>query len=77
VNDQQAIDKIYDLLDEVEKMFLLMKARQSERYWPLQEQHMNVSVVSDKVWYYTTYKNADTTPTIDDNDVIDQGDLFE
>ena len=77
MNDQQAIDKIYDLLDEVEKMFLLMKARQSERYWPRQEQHMNVSVVSDKVWHYTTYKNADTTPTIDDNDVIDQGDLFE
>ena len=77
MNDQQAIDKIYDLLDDVEKMFLLMKARQSERYWPLQEQHMNVSVVSDKVWHHTTYKNADTMPTIEDNDVIDQGDFFE
>ena len=77
MNDQQAIDKIYDLLDDVEKMFLLMKARQSERYWPLQEQHMNASVVSDKVWHYTTYKNADTMPIIEDNDVIDQGDFFE
>jgi len=76
MTDQETIDRIYDALDGVEKLFLLLKARQSERYWPLQDQHMSVSVVSDQVWHHTTYKNADTTPIVDGDDVLDEGDVF-
>ena len=76
MTDQDTIDRIHDALDGVEKLFLLLKARQSERYWQLQDQHMSVSVVSDQVWHHTSYQNADTTPIIDGDDVLDEGDVF-
>ena len=76
MTDQDTIDRIHDALDGVEKLFLLLKARQSERYWQLQDQHMSVSVVSDQVWHHTSYSRADTTPIVDGDDVLDEGDVF-
>ena len=76
MTDQDTIDRIHDALDGVEKLFLLLKARQSERYWQLQDQHMSLTVITDRVWHHTSYSHADTTPIVDGDDVLDEGDQF-
>lgn len=76
MTDQDTIDRIYDALDGVEKLFLLLKARQSERYYTLHDENMKLTVISDRVWHHTSYSHADTTPIVDGDDVLDEGDDF-
>lgn len=75
MTDQDKIDRIYDALSATEAMFLELR-QSSERYGELRMQHARLSVLNDEVWKLTSYCNADTTPIIDGDDVLDDGDVF-
>ena len=75
MTDQDKIDRIYDALSATEAMFLELR-QSSWRYEELRDQHIQLSVINDQVWPQTTYSNADTTPIVDGDDVLDDGDVF-
>ena len=75
MTDQDKIDRIYDALSATEAMFLELRAS-SWRYEELRDQHIQLSVINDHVWHHTSYCNADTTPIVDGDDVLDDGDVF-
>ena len=75
MTDQDKIDRIYDALSATEAMFLELR-QSSERYNQVRDQHIRLSVMNDELWRLTSYCHADTTPIVDGDDVLDDGDVF-
>ena len=75
MTDQDKIDRIYDALSATEAMFLELR-QSSERYNEVRDHHIRLSVMNDELWRLTSYCNADTTPIVDGDDVLDDGDVF-